>query len=405
MNKLDKEIREMAKRYKCPENAGYDARIDRLLEDINGAQENSKKKPRMYFPSKAGFAACALGAALLIGIPVAAKVNSVVTQRMQEMSKKEYKEIEEANDYKNMTRKHDTEALVFGRKLSAEENKSFNKLWVKYEQEGLFPEGELRIVDKLEGDEEITSPVYETWNREIFLPERALTDEELLQIIDFEHKSMYIVENSDGAKKERAKQKEFNENPNPGENDLQKEEAVAKASAYLEAMYDVDADTMDKSAEFVMGFGWENDQYGEWEVKFKGEGELSYLVNVSRQTGRVVAIHLYKEDAFVGGFEGSPEPINGQIYTPIYEKAKSILNSMYPDIEITDGAVVYSKGKDGYTDDRFLGIALYTKDDYQYNFQYLLDDEVFDYLMVFNEGNYDQLVDNAPESVNIIKMD
>ena len=408
MNKLDKEIREMAKQYKGPENAGYEARIDHLLERIKGTQANSEgKKVSMFYPSKAGFAACVLCAALLIGVPVAAKVNSVVTERMQEMSRKEQKKIEEANDYKNMTREHDTEGLAFSRELSGEETQRFDELWNKYEEEGLFPDGELKMVDKLEGDEEISSLVYETWNREIFLPASELTDEEMLQIIDFEHKSAYVVENSEGSKKARAAQAEFNENPNPGENDLSKDEAVAKASAYLKAMYDVDADGMDKSAEFGIGFcsTLDNGQYGEWDVEFKGSDGWSYVVAVSRQTGKIANIHLYKEEAFVGGFGGSPAPINERIYTPVYEKAKSILNSMYPDIEITDGSVLYGKGEDGYTRNRFLEIVFFTKDSYQYTFQYALDDEVFSYLLVYDESNYDGWVNCLLDSCNVIKIE
>ncbi|MDE5779638.1 MAG: hypothetical protein K2I10_14265 [Lachnospiraceae bacterium] len=408
MNKLDKEIRKMAKQCKAPENAGYEARIDHLLEGINGTQANSEgKKVSMFYPSKAGFAACVLGVALLIGVPVAAKVNSVVTQRMQEMSRKEQKKIEEANDYNKMTREHDTEGLAFSRKLSGEETRRFGDLWDKYEEEGLFPDGELKIVDKLEGDEEISSLVYETWNREIFLPESELTDEEMLQIIDFEHKSAYVVENSEESKKARAAQDEFNENPNPGENDLSKDEAVAKASAYLKAMYDVDADGMDKSAEFGIGFcsTLDNGQYGEWDVEFKGSDGWSYVVAVSRQTGKIAEIHLYKEEVFVGSYGGNPAPINEKIYTPVYEKAKGILNSMYPDIEITDGSVGYGKGKDGYTDDRFLQIDFFTKDGYHYIFQYVLDDEVFSYLMVHEGGNYDGWEDSLLDSFNVIKIE
>ena len=379
--------------------------MDIMKRKRNKKENDTEAKCAHTFSiSKAGLAACVFCAVVLVSVPVVAGVNSAWTKRMEQMNKKEQQKLLDVNDNRNMTNEHDTEALTFSREFSEEEKRRFDELWVKYEEEGLFPEGELQIVDKLEGDEEISSPVHETWNREIFLPASELTDEEMLQIIDFQHKSAYVVDNSDEAKKYRAAQKEFDENPNPGENDLSKEEAVAKASAYLEAMYDVDADAMDKSAEFGMGHStMDNDQYGEWDVEFKGSDGWSYVVVVARQTGRVAMIDLHKGDAFEVSF-GDPAPINEKIYTPVYEKAKGILNSMYPDIEITNGTVGYVKGEDGYTDNRFLQINLFTKDAYLYAFQYLLDDEDFSYLMV-SEDSYDAVVNDCPESFNLITIE
>lgn len=403
MNKLDKKIRKMAKRTECPVSRDYEERVEQLLKNLNGERGKSEKNHR-FFMSRAGFAVCAICAIVLVTVPsVTAKVSNAVKERMESMSQKELDErLDAGTNPRKQTREHDTEALAFSRKWSKEEEERFNKLRGKYKAEGLFPEGELQIVDKLEENAEISSPVFEIWNREIFLPERELTDEELLQVIDYEYKEAYAIENSEVAKGLRTAEQDFNDNPNPGKNDLSEEEAISKASEYLGAMYDLDVGKMNKTTEFVMGNGsmMENGQYeyGEWEVIFKGEDEWSYVVNVSRHTGELVQINLCKEGYLYGSFGHYPVLIDEELYTSAYKKAKNIINNM-TDAKIVKSTVGFDTPSDGYME-----IVFYMDNHCSYQFQYITEDEVFSSMDV-GKREYDEYLASSIGDYKVILME
>lgn len=403
MNKLDKRIRKIARQTDCPVSSDYEERVEQLLKNLNGEKRNPEKN-HGFFMSRAGFAVCAICAIVFVTVPpVTAKVSNAVKERMESMSQKELEErLDAETNPRKQTREHDTETLAFSRKWSKEEEGRFNKLRGKYKAEGLFPEGELQIVDKLEENVEISSPVFEIWNREIFLPERELTDEELLQVIDFKYKGEYAIENSEAAKGLVAAQQDFANNPNPGKDDLAEEEAISKASEYLGAMYDLDIGKMNKTTEFVMGNGskLENDQYeyGEWEVTFKGEDEWSYVVNVSRHTGELIQINLCKEGYLYGSFGHYPISIDEELYTSAYKKAKDIINN------ITDAKIVKSTVGFDTLYDGCIEVVFYMDNHCAYQFQYITEDGVFSGMDV-NEREYDEYLASSRGDYKVISME
>lgn len=403
MNKVDKKIRKMARQTDCPVSSDYEERVEQLLKNLNG-EKGKPEKNHGFFMSRAGFAVCVICAIVFVTVPpVTAKVSNAVKERMESMSQKELEErLDAGTNPHKQTREHDTETLAFSRKWSKEEEERFNKLRGKYKTEGLFPEGELQIVDKLEENVEISSPVFEIWNREIFLPERELTDEELLQVIDFKYKDEYAIENSEAAKGLEAAQQDFDNNPNPGKNDLAEEEAISKASEYLGAMYDLDIEKMNKTTEFVMGNGTklESDQYeyGEWEVTFKGDDEWSYVVNVSRHTGKLVQINLCKEGYLYGSFGHYPILIDEELYTSAYKKAKDIINN------ITDAKIVKSTVGFDTPWDGGIEVVFYMDNHCAYQFQYITEDGVFSGMDV-NEREYDEYLASSHGDYKVILME
>lgn len=83
----------------------------------------------------------------------------------------------------------------FSRELSIEEKARYDELERKYEKEGLFPEKEVKTV----GQKDLIGEGVTFYSRECmyYLPEEELTDEELLQIIDFTHKAIYVCDKID----------------------------------------------------------------------------------------------------------------------------------------------------------------------------------------------------------------
>lgn len=122
---------------------------------------------------------------LITGITVSAVgiVNSY-RQRMEAMDGMDME------GYYNVAKAGETDEL--NRFFTAEEEARYAQLEEAYETSGLFPESELSYLT--EGSAYDGSGVaVDTSTRTIYLPDRALTDEELLEIIDFNHKLAYSI--------------------------------------------------------------------------------------------------------------------------------------------------------------------------------------------------------------------
>ena len=82
------------------------------------------------------------------------------------------------------------ETLGFSRALTAEESALLDALTIQYEN-GRFPESSLPELDGAAYDGETVA--LDAEKRLVCLPEAPLSEEELLQIIDFNHKSAYSI--------------------------------------------------------------------------------------------------------------------------------------------------------------------------------------------------------------------
>lgn len=121
---------------------------------------------------------------MAVGGTVLAGVN-LYRQRMQEMNfemlEAFYKEAYQASTFH------------FNRELSAEEAKRYDTLVQEYELMGRFPEGDLWYLESYEDYDGKGVALYGDRGT-IFFPEGEMSDEELLQLIDFEHKVSYSIE-------------------------------------------------------------------------------------------------------------------------------------------------------------------------------------------------------------------
>lgn len=106
-------------------------------------------------------------------------------KRMEEMNAKQLDEF-----YLNAFQ---GSAIRFSREMTEEERERYKELQYAYERDGKFPEGN---VTYLQGYEDYTGKGVGLYaaRSTLFLPDETLTDEELLQIIDFQHKLVYSIE-------------------------------------------------------------------------------------------------------------------------------------------------------------------------------------------------------------------
>ena len=145
-------------------------------------QRESKKVRRM---SKRGVLLLAACLTLFSGMTVFA-ASSIWQQRMEAMNR------EEVEAYFLSIAESGAPAFRYSRPMNAEENDLFSQLTVAYEEGGIFPEGCVTMISEV--DEYKDKGVsYHVTSGTFFLP-KELSEEEILQIIDFYHKADYAVQ-------------------------------------------------------------------------------------------------------------------------------------------------------------------------------------------------------------------
>ncbi len=190
-------------------------KIQKIQKNKNGKTVRSAKK-QTGRREKAGsgwkYLAAAAVLLLVVGaaaVPVRAFVNSLVRERMEEMPQ------EEKSAYVETVEEAAVAADGFSRAYTEQEKARYQELAQKY-QEGVFPESALPQV-KSEEEAAGYEFCYLVPAATFCLPERELTDEELLEIIDFTVKRDYAY--TEAYEQEHAEEIEAEE--------LKEQEAIA----------------------------------------------------------------------------------------------------------------------------------------------------------------------------------
>lgn len=222
-------------------NAVKEIDFDRERQAQMISEIRAKKRPHRYagaLRTAAALAVCVLSVGIL-SVPVRALVNSLVQERMEEVPKEEITKMAEQMQSQR------TEANSFTREYTQGEKERRGKLYAQY-LDGLFPEGELPQVDSEEEAENYEFCLLTT-NSVYYLPaNRELTDEEILEQIDFEKKRDYALQEQnaeDIARREAAQREQVKEVAASG--GITEERAVETATGYLEQVFGLDGSGME----------------------------------------------------------------------------------------------------------------------------------------------------------------
>ena len=170
---------------------------EEIIMNIRKRMKNGNDNARKWNWRKVAVSAAAFVlAAGVISFPVRAFVISVVKERMESIPREEVLEL---ND---MVQSKPTEADTFSREYSVDEEERSRELWQAYE-DGKFPENVIAQVDNAEDAPEGTV-CYVRSTGVFHLPAQEMTDEEILEIIDFQHKMSYAVSQGPAAPGEDA---------------------------------------------------------------------------------------------------------------------------------------------------------------------------------------------------------
>ena len=217
-------------------------------EIIRNIKTNSfqKKKTRRNI-SMAATAAGIVIAFGLVSVPVRALVNSLIQERMEAVPQEEMDAIVEDMEMQQV------DGDKFSRVYTEKEESRMSVLYNQY-QSGTFPTEELMQVESIEeaGERELYFLVSDS---AFYLPDRELTDEELLEIIDFYYKREYALNkrNEEERVEEIAQQKEEQaqmaaEAVEAG--GVTEQEAIETASEWLEKIFGITGEGLERNNYF-----------------------------------------------------------------------------------------------------------------------------------------------------------
>lgn len=217
-----------------------------IIRQVSEKTEGKTKRHNIFRFSR--IAATVAGVFLLVGviaIPARAFVSSLVRERMEKLPAKERVELLEMMDSQSVG------ADSYSRDYTDEEKSRMSKLYKQYLQ-GVFPEEELPQVDSLEKAKDLDL-CYLTTTSSFYLPDRELTDEEILQIIDFETKRNYVLQKryeeeyaDEIAEKAREQEEQIEQVVHEG--GITQQEAVAEAQKWLNEIYGITGEGLEMNS-------------------------------------------------------------------------------------------------------------------------------------------------------------
>lgn len=178
IERIDEEIREELIRTAEPLPESYEQRVKDVLRHLP-----DKKKHWWMFPRAASVAV--IVGVLVVSSGVAAGVK-LYQKRLESMKP------EQVGELYSVVQKQQIDADLYSREMSETEEEKFTELREKYKNEGLFPKKEIACV-KTEKDVVQGEVCYCYENGIFYLPEQELSEEELLQIVDFKYKVEYSL--------------------------------------------------------------------------------------------------------------------------------------------------------------------------------------------------------------------
>ena len=200
---FDEELKELLQGTKIQVPESYDKKVEEALSNISIP---SKKRYLHLFYSKtaAVIVICVTVLASSLGVGAALNLYREKMQSMTEEEKKHYnKEVQ------------DSEAAgdSYSRALTEKEEKRMQSLRAAYEKQGKFPASEIRKVSRKKDIRE-NELAFCAENSTFYLPQEELTEEQILEIIDFMEKRDFSV---------REENKVAEETPKPDEKISRKE--------------------------------------------------------------------------------------------------------------------------------------------------------------------------------------
>lgn len=220
-----------------PEN--LDQIVKESVEKGYEIMKKNKANKKAFMVKRAAIIIGILAAGGVVTIPVKAYVNSLIQERMEQIPEKEINDIVEVID------EQPVEADTYSREYSKMEEDKLKDLRNAY-GEGTFPKNEL--LQEKTYNKDMTQELYFAQDTSTFyLPERELTDEELLQIIDFNTKRDYALAQryEDGISEEQKVEDQKTRDKLKEEGGITEAEAIALGKEWITKLYGISGEGME----------------------------------------------------------------------------------------------------------------------------------------------------------------
>jgi len=242
MKNIDKKIRKLAKNEKIAENLPYEQYLINIAEDLVKKPAKTKKRGcKNTFYTK--YVPASILILIIAAYPVKAAADyvSVRLAAVPEKEKEDLRIMVYENDEQNPSL--EKEAIRYSRAFSEYEQEKYDFMRKQYEN-GVFPKGTLQVSDDLPAADD-GNIYYNPKENLMYLPDRELTEEEFLQMIDFYYKVDDSLRTSDTTAE--YKEDMENESTQLRTDALSEDEIAACAASYIKKMYGISTENMDMS--------------------------------------------------------------------------------------------------------------------------------------------------------------
>ena len=185
---IDRKIRKMAESERMTVPESLDAKVEKILDGLETAKadNNTDGKRVNQTVRHYGFRRIVIpAAACLLLASVTVTASGLYRARMESMNH------EKLETYFSGLQEADVAADSYSRPLTDSEKNRLEELRQAYLEEGYFPKRELAMLDSPEKYKK--GVAFYTARSTFFLPEEEMTDEELLELIDFREKRDYSL--------------------------------------------------------------------------------------------------------------------------------------------------------------------------------------------------------------------
>lgn len=360
--------------------------LKNLMNETEGQATKKKANKNAGWQKKVAAAAIAVVCAGTVGFSANAIRNNMVKARMEAVPKLEMEEI--LNDIDSAQAEADT----YSRELTSEEMSRETALRSEY-LNGRFPEKELIKVREESDIVDKDTLCFAVKTSYFNIPDRELTDEEILQIIDFGEKreyalrqryeEMYADEIQEREAAEQAAKEELE-----AKGGITEEEAVIKAQEWLMKMFGKTPDGVECNHYLMMD---EEGNAGEHPVYMVYYGLIheSYYFTISAEDGSLAGVDCGFGDSGIFDDEMQVSDVEANI-PELYQTAEGYLRN---NLDISDEfkAVYYTyfaTNSDTIYSNK-VGFCFVKEDGSAYSMSYVCTDNSFlDYEKIDNYEEY-----------------
>ena len=185
---IDRKIRKMAESERMTVPESLDAKVEKILDGLETAKadNNTDGKRANQTVRHYGFRRIVIpAAACLLLASVTVTASGLYRARMESMNH------EKLEEYFAQLQEANVSADTYSRPMTENETARLEELRQAYLEQGYFPKKELSLIDNSEKYKK--GVAFYAERSTFFLPEKELTDEQLLELIDFKEKREYSL--------------------------------------------------------------------------------------------------------------------------------------------------------------------------------------------------------------------